>query len=173
MRLHLLALFSVLLSSPFATTAQAVRKDVNFQIACPPTVDLTYSAVGELNFGSPGDPKYAVEGWKPHFTPVAVRLLDAQVNPGAGKDGEIVGHMADNATTVQAGQPLIYTFWAEGAKAPDFAAHILCGYEGGFAMQQALPPTTRSCALRTKWRKAASSETTTREFLVSANFSCR
>ncbi len=144
------------------------------RIVCPPTLDVTYTKVAKLDFGVPvPDEPLDIAGFEPRAATTAVRLIDADVGPAADANKEISSGMADNAQTAKPGELLVFTIWSEGAKAPDFAARITCRYEGGLALQHALPASTRVCTLRSASKKPAPTETTTRLLYTRAEFTCR
>ncbi|TCT07680.1 hypothetical protein [Aquabacter spiritensis] len=141
-----------------------------FDVACPPTLDLTYQGVAQLSFEGK---EFDMSGWTPGFAPASARLIEADVTPPADAKGERMSGMADNAETAKPGQPLIYTIWQKGKAEPDYAAVVTCGYEGGLALQKAIPRAVHSCTLRAATRKAAATDPSTRRFYTSAVFSCR
>jgi hypothetical protein len=171
MRTQFLALSALLLSAA-AATAQG-SGNPSLRVACPATVDLIYTQVGKLDFGGPPDPKLNISSWQPRFAPVAARLIEAAVKYGVDEKGLISGSTPDNMDA-KPGDPLVYEIWKPSDRNnPAQAAHLTCEYEGGFVIQRPVPAGTRSCSVRTTMRKAAPSETTTREFITSAEFSCR
>ena len=171
MRTRLPACLAIILSAT-AATAQGPGKAAAYRATCPLTVDLTYTKVGKLDFGTP-DPKLDIAGWQPRFAPASVRLTSAMIAYGADDKRDIIGFPPDNADSAKPGEPLVYAIHPSDPKNPASASHVTCEYEGGFALQQALPPTIRTCSVRTQSRKAAPIETTTREFLTAAEVSCR
>jgi len=171
MRRQLLSLFAIVLSAA-AAIAQMPAKQPMARYTCPATVDVTYTQVSKLDFGMP-DPKLEIKGWQPRFKPATVRLIQAEIDSGADEKHEIMSNMPDNGDTAKPGEPLVYTVWAKDQKTPAFPAYVMCQYEGGFAMQQALPATTRVCTLKQATRKAAPAETSARDFITSAEFLCQ
>ncbi|WP_322514159.1 hypothetical protein SR870_13985 [Rhodopseudomonas palustris] len=151
-----------------AVPAQA--QDGGATIACPPTIELTYTAIKRLPFEGK---EYDLNGMQPSFGPTIVRLIDPDVTPLADNKNEMMSGMADNGEEAKAGEPLVYTLWGEGQPAPESPSAITCRYEGGYALQKALPATTRACTLRYQRGKSPVTEHTTRELYTSAVFSCR
>lgn len=167
MHRFLMALSATLLSATIATAQTGGNRH-----ACPTTLDLTYTQIGKLDFGGPPDPKLDLTGWQPRYAPATARLLAAGVADADGS-GQMQSIVPDNADSAKPGEPTLYTVWAKGQKQPTSPAYITCEYEGGLMLRKALPATTRSCSVRDVRRKASPSETTTREFLTTADVSCQ
>lgn len=162
-------LFLAALVGASAGAAQPPEKASTVRMTCPPSVELTYSQVSKLVFGSPDDAKLDIAGWQPQFAPTRVRLIMAEVNAGVNDKGEVFGNMPDDPGA----SPLTYTVWDVNEKEPLFRAHVMCFYEGGIAFQKPLPPRTRRCSLRTTASKPSATERSTREFMSTAEFSCQ
>ncbi len=140
-------------------------------IACPPTLVLSVEKVAAL---SSGDPKDAIAGFTPSFTPnTLVRLQLALVSLKADPDGSFASDQADNADIAKPGEAQVWTIWQEGETAPSYAAFATCGYEGGYTLQRALPKATRSCSLQEVKKEPTATSETRRPVVSKAVFTCR
>lgn len=168
----LVTVLSAVLLSGTGAMAQGAVQPAAFSASCPVAVDVAYTQVSKLDFGTP-DPKLDIAGWQPGFTAATVRLINAHIANGPDPKRDIVGSPPDNMDSAKPGAPLLFAISPSDPKDPASAAHVTCEYEGGFALQQAVPPAMRTCSVRVQRRKASPSETTTRELVTQAETTCQ
>ncbi|MGL4637077.1 MAG: hypothetical protein ACRCWF_13925 [Beijerinckiaceae bacterium] len=164
------ALLALVALTPVSASAQTPPAAKAGSVTCPATLEITYKKIDRLPFDGK---EFDIAGFTQRFAPVNARLIGALVAPEATMKDSRTSDMPDNADTAKPGQPLIYTVWSKDEKAPAYAAFARCEYEGGYLLQQALPATTRSCAVATVNRKPAATDTSTREYHTSAVITCQ
>ncbi|MCO4052743.1 MAG: hypothetical protein HEQ16_01520 [Bosea sp.] len=142
-----------------------------FSASCPASLTVTYQKIAQRSFGDPEDD---LTGFVPSFLPnTVIRLISAHIAAVANPGESTSADMADNQDTAKPGQALIYTFWRKGEKAPDYAAAVTCHYEGGLALQKAVPATMRSCSVSETVKQPKVGDSTNRTIVTKADVKCR
>ncbi|WP_022720492.1 STY0301 family protein [Rhodopseudomonas sp. B29] len=160
----ILVLSAFVVSAPLAHAQSGAAT-----IACPPTVDLSYSGVARLPYAGRD---YDIAGFQPNFTPVGARLIAAEVAPLADASNELQSAKPASANAADSGE-VAFKLSDEGLPAPKSPLAITCRYEGGYALQRALSTTTQRCTLSYQKSRPPTAETTTRYLYTSAVFTCR